>query len=1165
MQHALLAVAIALIVAIAAALTAPAYVNWDDWRETLETRASALVGVPVRIRGRIEATILPTPAFTLRSVEIGDAERGTGMRAGEVRGILSLGPLLRGSVEAEEFVLIRPAIRVAVEGGGLPQPIAGAAAVATDIVSFARFSIEGGSLIVEDRGSGEQQVFDEISATGEMHARRGPFRVDARFRHAGERWSLGTSTGVFGDDNTGRVRMTLQRPADRVQFDAEGMLAMGGAAPRFDGKVTLAQREGPGLPWQLAANARGNPTSVAIEGIELSLGADAAPIEFGGQVQFAPYRGGSIEGMLAARRVDLDAAAGADAPRSLPAALAASGAGLETLLSLPFRGHVGLSVESLIAGGGTVREVTADLALRGGAGSVERLDARLPGRGSFKASGGAPAEKAKFSGVVEVEAEDAAIFARWAFGGAFSLPVADARSLRFAGRTNWNDDGVTLRELDVALGEAKLGGQFAFGGGGSARLRVNADLAGSNLDLDLFAPLGQWLRSGAAAADVSLAFNGNTLRLLDRPLSRLDAAVSRTERGVSIDRFTLTDFDGLTVHAKGNIVAPLERPSGNVEYEIETARADGLALLARRLAGEDAEALARRLLGAGPLRLTGTASGAGTAAGIEVNANGRLAEMEASVAASYDILAENLSEARVVLNARDAGKLVSLFGLTPGPPSPGDGLIEMDFSKPSDGAMLMAAHLSVPGTNITAEGELRRSGEGRIEPKLELRVDAADLRPLLAVAAKAGGDRPVPASGTVKLARTADAFTFDNLELSLAGTRVRGALRTSGIEKPAVGGKLSVERMEVSALLALVFGSAREAAAFWPAARLGPAPLAGTTGTVDFEVAALGLVDRLAATDATFRLKLGVADAAIEDFTADLAGGKAQAHVRFVRGDTIGLDGSMKVSSFDLARVLVPGTWRSAVRGRGDLTLTLAGNGATPAALAGSLAGQGTISVDGLEIDRVDPAAVGAVFAAAEKGEPPDEIGVIAALSPALARGPLKLARIEAPLVAASGVVRTGKAQAKAGAADIAASAQLDIGRLTVDASVQIEAPAPAGFTAQPGATVRWRGPLAAPERGIEAAALATAINLRAMEQETKRIQERDRRAPALPNRSERAPESGEREPIAVISPPPPANPSAPPTAPARPRATNPPAAALPPLAPPIEIRPAPPVFSSPQ
>jgi uncharacterized protein involved in outer membrane biogenesis len=1149
-QHALLGLAIALILAIAAALAAPAYVDWDEWRPAFERQATALVGAPVRIRGRIEATILPTPAFVLRTVEIGDPENGTGLRAGEVRGILALGPLLRGAVEAEDFVLVRPSLRLAIEPGGRPlMPAAGAAAAATDLVSFARIAIENGSLVIEDRASRTLTKFEEITATGEVNG-QGPTRIEAALRHDGQRWRIRLNAGRFGEDRSGRVRLAVERVGEAIVLDAEGTLALGGATPRFDGKLNVARRAGPGVPWQLAARTQATEDLVSLEGLELTIGADTTPAELGGKVQFAPHRGGVIEGALTARRIDLDAAAPADAPKTLPAAFAAVRDVLAALGALPFRGRIGLSAEAVAAGGTTLRELGADVGLREGGLAVERLEVRLPGRGSVRANGlGGGA--ALFAGDVAIEAEDSAALARWAFGNAGL--AGDGEPVRVAGQVEWKNDRVSVEKLDAALGEARVGGRFAFAPReGTRRASINAKLTASSVDLDQLAPLAEAL-AASGTTDIAFAVDGRTLRVLGKSAQRVVASFSRSAEGVVIDGLAVEDFDGLTVRGHGKMLAPVDRPSGTIDFDLQATRSGGLAEIATRFVGSDAGLLVQRLLEKGvPLRMRGSLSGAGMAAGIEVEAQGNLSDIEASVDATFDLLSESLSDASMTLEAREFGKIVALFGLAPGSPVAGAGTLEVNVAKASGGTIPTSLRLSVPGASVSADGELRQNEEGRIEPRLALRLDAADLRPLLAVAARSGGEAAIPASGTARLTRTSEAFAFDNVALSVGGSRVRGAVTASGIDRPVLGGKLAIERVELANLLGLVLGNAPDDTAFWPA-RLGPAPLAGTTGLVELEVGALGLVDRLTAIGAKFKLKLGAADAAIEEFSADLAGGKLAGQARLGRGDTLGLDVSAKLNGFDVARMLSPGTWRAAARGRGDITLTLTGSGRTPAALAATLAGQGTLMLEMLEIDRLDPNAVAAVFSAADSGAPPDEVGVVAALAPALAKGPLKVAKVEAPLVVASGVMRTGKILTTAGPTQISAAGNFDIARLVIDSTIEIEAPAPAGFTARPGATVRWRGPVLAPERGIEAAALATAITLRAMERETKRIEERDRALP--PRRSDALP-SNLTTSIETAVPAMPTTPevAAPaiqiPMPPARPRVIRPPANATAPVEP---------------
>jgi uncharacterized protein involved in outer membrane biogenesis len=1133
-QHALLAIAIALIAALAAALVAPAFVDWNDWRTAFESRATAITGVPVKIGGRIDATILPTPAFVFSDVEIGDPESATGISAGEVRGILSLGALLRGMVEAEEFVLTRPAMRLVIgEDGRLLLPAMAEKPAGARSFSIARIAVKDGSLKVEDRAKQSSLGFDGISATGELRSRLGPMRLDAALGYEGRRWTLRATSGYFGDDAASKVRFLIERADDGTALDAEGTLALAKAEPRFEGKLKL-RRGGSGLPWRIEAHAQASGELIALDSLVLAFGSETAPVELTGNVQFVPRPRGRIEGTLSARQLDLDRAVGGQSGQGLLPALALVREALALIDGLPLAGRIGVSIEALVAGNAAVRDLHADLGVREGAFALERFEARLPGRGLIKAAGTGSGSEI-FSGDVSLEAEDSTIFARWLTGAA-STSMEESGSLRVGGRVEIKPPRFAIDKLDFALGEAKMSGRFVLTTAEGKRTRVESDLVADGIDLGLLAPLAGAARAGSDTLDLRLGFKGRGLRLLDHPLRQIDAALSRSAEGVAVERLSIDDFDGASLKARGRIAAPWERANGRIEFEIETSRAEGLAALAQALAGDDAAALTRRIASLGPVKLSGAATGDGSAAGVVIEAQGRISEIQTSLRARFDPRTESLEEARIRLEAQESGRLVSLFGLMPGPPAPGDGRLEVTVTKGRAGVLPLSARLRVPGTNLTGDGEIR-SGGGRIEPRLNLRLEAVDLRPLLAAAARASGEQELPASGSARLERTGNALAFENIAVNIGNIRARGRIEVAGFERPALAGKLALERAELAGLLGLVLGRAGEGSSFWPEARLGTPPLAGATGTVEFDVGALELAGRLSATGVKFKLRLGADDAAIEDFTAELAGGKLAGNARIVRGDPLALDGRIALGQFEIERLLVPGTWRAAARGRGDLLLAFAGNGRTPAELAGKLAGQGTLALEAIEIDQLDPNALAAVLAATEGAQPPDEAGTLALLAPALAKGPLRLSKLEAPVILAAGVARTGKARANAGPVQVMAEGNLDLARLNVDAAIELESAAPEGLTAKPAAIVRWRGSLAAPERAIDAAALATAIVLSAVDRETGRLEGRP---------PPRKPPPASASPAGVPLPPP------------RPRDLGSSLTAAPPLPPAAEIPPAP-------
>lgn len=1008
MQHTLLGLALILIAAIAAALAAPAFVDWNAWRATFESRASALAGAPVKIRGDIVATILPQPSFLLNDIEIGGP---AGLRAAQLQGLLSLGPLMRGVIEAEELVLRRPSMGVVIESGGqvtfpLPAP-----RLAVDQIAISRISIINGTLKVEDRANGAVHEFEDVRASGELRSLLGPFRLDVSAMLRDRRWSARINLGRVGPDASGRLRLSLESADTGMALDADGTLALADAMPRFDGKTTIAWRAGSG-PARISMNVRASAALVLLEGLQLTLPNSEAPTDLTGQVRFEPPAR-RIDGALTARRIDLDRPAAApNAPRGFGAAFATLKDLLALAGALPYSGRLGFMVENLSAGGGVLREVRADLFVRPEGLALDRFEARLPGRGLLRATGGA--RDALFAGELLLEADEPAGLVRWL--------------------------------------------------------------------------------SGAAVAAVPDA--------------------------------------GLKIGGRLTIKAERERAGSRIAFEAELRKAEGLGETIEAWLGEgETAAFGRRIADAlTPLRISGSVSDAGPGSPVVIEATARLAEIDAGLQAKFDAGAMMLSESRLVLSAANSGRLATFFGFAPGAAAPGEARLEVAAAGPRDGALAMTARLTAPGSRIDAEGEIGRNAEGRIDPKLSLRLDATDLRPLAAAFARASA-RPLPATGTLRIVRGDTGLALDDIKLSVAQTRVTGRLALATASPLAVSGRIAIDRAELAAILALTLGNAgpARADAFWNDAVFGLVPFENVTGSLELEVSKLALSGPLVADDARFSLKFGAAETVIEAFSATLGGGRLTGSAKLARGEVLSLEARAVLSGADLARLLAGAGVKTDLRGRGDLTLAFAGSGRTPAALVASLAGQGVLALESFEIAELDPAALAAALATTSN-PPPDENKTASLLASLFARGPLVLSRVEAPMTLVAGIARISSVRASAGQVQVAALGSIDLPRLLLDAAIELEAPAPEALSVRPGAIVRWRGPLAAPERRIEAAALAGAIALRVMEREMREIERRDAKPPGVP-------------PI-LVEPPASVQPASP--------------AALPPLPPPIDVRPPP-------
>jgi hypothetical protein len=1010
-QHTLLGLALILIAAIAAALAAPAFVDWNAWRAGFESRASALAGAPVKIRGDISATILPQPSFLLNDIEIGGP---AGLRAAQLQGLLSLGPLMRGVIEAEELVLRRPSMGVVIESGGqvtfpLPAP-----RLEADQLAISRISIINGTLKVEDRANNAVHKFEDVRASGELRSLAGPFRLDVSAMLKDRRWTARINLGRVGPDSSGRLRFSVESAEAGFSLDADGALAVADAVPRFDGKTTIAWRAGSG-PARISMNVRASAALVLLEGLQLTLANSEAPIDLTGQVRFEPPAR-RIDGTLAARRIDLDrATAAANAPRGFGPALGTLKDLVALAGALPYSGRLGFTAENISAGGGVVREVRADLLVRPEGLTFERFEARLPGRGLLRATGGA--RDALFSGEVSLEAEEPAGLVRWLSGAAVAA---------------------------VPDGDLKIGGRVTI----------------------------------------------------------------KTE---------------------------LEQAGSRTAFDAELRKAEGLGAVVESWLGEgEAATLARRIAEVlTPFKISGSVTDAGSGSPSVIQATARLAEIDAGLQAKFDAGALMLSESRLVLSAGNTGRLANFFGITPGLAAQGEARLELIAAGPRNSALAVTARLTAPGSRIDAEGEIGRNAEGRIDPKLSLRLDATDLRPLAAAFARASA-QPLPAAGTLRIVRGDTGFVLDDIKLAVAETRISGRLALAAASPLAVSGRLAIDRAELPAILALSLGNAgpARANALWADAPFGPAPFENATSGLELEVTKLALSGLLVADDARFSLKFGAAETAIESFSATLGGGRLTGSAKLARGDMLALEARVMLSGADLARLLAGAGVKTDLRGRGELTLTFAGSGRTPAALVASLAGQGLLTMESFEVAQLDPAALAAVLATTSN-PPPDETKTASLLASLFTRGPLALARVEAPVTLVAGIARVSSVRTSAGQVQVTAMGSIDVPRLQLDATIELEAPSPEAVSVRPGAIVRWSGPLAAPERRIEAAALAGAIALRAMEREMREIERRDAKPPGVP-------------PVMIE---PPAS-----VQPASPTARVP----LPPLPPPVDVRPPP-------
>lgn len=1125
MQNLLLTIASAVILAVAAAFAAPFVVDWTQWRSVFEAQAARTIGAPVLIRGPIDASILPTPRIVLRDVSIGVDGGGTGLTVAELSGRLSLGGLLRGEVVAEHLTLLRPRARLVVDATGKVALPTGA--VRPRGFSVAELALVDGSAELIDRANGRALKLDDIDLAGDIGGAAGPVRLEGEIENGGVRRRLRLSLAAFAADGTAKGRLGVQNVGSPFSIDADGTFSLAGGKPGFRGRAALAQTNDPagalrgtgGQPaaatpdvlkgWNLAGTVEASAQQVTASELALTLEGAQRPVELSGSARLS---GGTqnqpesrLELKLAARQVDLNAMTGGAAPLAALDALAHT---IAPLAGVAASGTLDFSSDTVLLSGAPLREVKAGLDWSQAGWRARDLQARLPGGTRAQLSGSLPSvtaaagdpARALFGGTVLLEAQDLPAFAAWAAPEARGLLAGlPAGPARLAADINVAAGRIALDKLDVAAGDGRLTGTAAYTlPAEGTRGRIDAVLSSTDVDLDALLPTARRLVGfGLDRTDLALSLSGRQVRIAGLSAASIDLILKGGTDGLGIERLAIDDLAGLALTGSGRLSIAAEAQAqapgaaglgadGRFEAQIAGPRADGLPALARAFGLAQAEALLTRAgtaLAPVDLRLAVEQK----AGRISLEGGGRLGVLSGSGRVGFG--ADRPLDGRVQLDATDGSAVLARLGVPGLRPSLGPGRLNVEFGDKLD------ARLTLAGASLAARGTLGTDGEGRVQPDLSVVLEGADLAALLPGIA-ASGARSVPAAFKGALGREGETWWLRGLAGSIAGQKLDGAL--AYVPGQPVELELNTPDWSAARALGLAVGAAAAGGEGWPKGRFGPAALGGLALNAKLGIGRLDLFGGLSLGATRVQARLAGGRLSVEEFSGAFAGGTLSGRFNLGReGEAAQFDGRLVLAGADGTALLsAAGVKKPGVRGKVSATLDLTGRGNSPFALASQLQGQGSFAVEGLEIDYNDPTALQYVMLATDRGLPPDQARLVQMLNVGLSKGPLRLARAEASVSVVDGVARTSTARLALGDQRFGLSGYLDIPALGFEATLEMQDVGNQGLPAAPAAAVQWRGPLTAPERRFDITALTTAINMRALDRETKRLEAEYGRTP---------------------------------------------------------------------
>lgn len=1122
-----MSVAVAAILALAAALIGPYFIDWSAYRTEIEGQATRLLGERVRVLGDADLRLLPTPKIILDDVRLGP-EGEPVATAARVYAEIELAPLLRGEVNVTALEIGAPVLRLTLDADGRIGDLGVTADPATlnpSDVSLDRVTITNGAIELDDGRPGGPVRVDDIDMTLEARSLLGPFRAEGSASLAGLTTRFRVATAAA--DAAGlKVKTELWPSLWPVAVTADGTIATEDGVPAYEGTVAAVRvlpepAEGEPPPEEAPARGEGkfrlDAHRFAMQDLTVSYGPPERSVGLTGVLEIPFDAGAGFVAALSARQIELDRMAGAtpDAPPPPSEVLERLVATLSGAPAPPIPGRLTLDTGAVVAGGGVIQDVRISAATRPGGWHIESLEAVLPGHSALSLAGDlSTSATPSFAGRVRLSSEQPGVLAGW-WRAAAARSAAPGR-LDLSADVRGSAGGVDLTDLTIANDGRALSGAFAWrpsvdGGRGG----VDLELAGERLDIDALTTLTR-LVAGASPAGLVASVDGDlALRLRADEVTvqgftgrGLDLQAAHADGALSIERLRLDDLAGAAVDASGSIADLATAPSGTISATLTAERLDGVAALLAELAPGTAfaEGFARAAPSLSPAALTATVTAApqgsgvsasfnlkGTAGGAQVGVSGSFeGDTAAPGAGSYEFAAT----ASGVDGVRLLGQLgVPVLPITAG----GDGRLSLTATgKPQDG-LDVTFDLEAGPSRLDVEGRVRLPETGPVESNLELALSSPDLTDVALALGRIvpmfDGGLPVELYG--RLEGLGTGLSLQGVTGTVSGVKVsgNGALDLSG-RRPRLTGELTLAEADLAVLSEFGLG----ADAFTPVGgeKGGWSQRAFSPGIADGIDANFQLsIDRLQigafpVRGARGRLRLDGDGMRLADLTGGFLGGRLDGTMTISQDAGLAtVGGRIAVTNADLSSLVWQRDGTPVATGSLDASLELAGQGRSVAATVATLAGNGSFAIRGGTVAAVDPAAFTETLEIADTGLKLDEPSIRRVFEDRLAAGRLVFGDLSGSVTVANGVLRLPSLVVPTPDVEVRGTATVDLPARTLDADWTLSAdPGERAMKGvYPAASVRFSGPIAEPQRTVDVTPLVAYLTLRESEREARRVE----------------------------------------------------------------------------
>ncbi|MBV6657620.1 MAG: AsmA family protein [Devosiaceae bacterium] len=901
------------------------------------------------------------------------------------------------------------------------------------------------------------------------------------------------------------------------------------------------------ITWRVEGELNASLAELVAQNVQLTLGqAEDQAFVLTGHARSTLGESPRFSAALSSRQVDLDRALGGGAaePVSLQTGWAAASELLTSLDRITVPGDIAFDIPAIVINGAVIRDIGFDATYRPGQPlALDSLEALFPGDTQFGFSGAvasAPGRGLTLDGGMRLQSAAPGLFIAWSTGRADADgTLSQLASVNLAGRVQVEPGVARLDRLQGDIDGQGLTGSIGYrgqGGEGSGQLDLTLDAG--RFDFGLLAGLADWLTADRATSDgggfdvrtVNADLTIDALVTGPEDLGQVAVRVASTPERVRIDELRIGDAVGARLSASGFIDRGSMPPMGELAINAELERLGGVVRLLRDVTG-DSPFLADLQRNAGlyePASVSGSYSNS-TDAGFQLSLQGSLAgsdydvtgtipatgeatELTSALAGARDGSAGNRlsallgtlfdrpSEIRATVRADDAFALVGQLGFAALPNDlQGPGSLQAVLTGPGDGPPQVRLAFDGLQSTLRLEGLLEGAGDigvtGLSGSGSVFADDVAQLG-LMAGMAMPGLFDPFAASAGFDLSYSAEGQTasLTNLSGTVADVPVSGAAQLSlGPLGSEITADIDAEQADLQGLLATFLGPTGFDLGFsegWPEGPFAFNPLPATLD-LNLTTPRLSVWDDVTVLNASLELTADGQTVSVEDLSGSLLDGQLDARLVLRDAERGGLlEGRLALSDADLGTSSWERGGSAVLRGRGDVSLSLESAGGSISSLMSAVTGEGTLALRDAQVSGLGLGGFARVLQASDAGLLGEDADLEAAFADALSAGSMAIDRADSPLTLVAGVLRASNLFVQGEETALRGGFTLDFSDLALDADFSYAATSgPGDVPSMPNVGLSFAGPVASPERTLDVAQVASFLNVRALENEIRRVE----------------------------------------------------------------------------